>query len=153
MVYTRWTRNTREALQFRLWLIWLSFLQKNRRAVRLPRLVARLLAQRSKSCPRQPWRPHHLRLHQKQDPRGDQAQRRLHNPLSVIRLRWVSLVSRRSMRTLARRNSCYRLVGATMGTPADVVKARIMNQPTDKNGRGTITTHQPGKCVDGHRRK
>ena len=27
-------------------------------------------------------------------------------------------------------------VGATMGTPADVVKARIMNQPTDKSGRG-----------------
>ena len=23
-----------------------------------------------------------------------------------------------------------------MGTPADVVKARIMNQPTDKSGRG-----------------
>ena len=25
-----------------------------------------------------------------------------------------------------------------MGTPADVVKARIMNQPTDKHGRGLI---------------
>ncbi len=23
-----------------------------------------------------------------------------------------------------------------MGTPADVVKARIMNQPTDSNGKG-----------------
>ena len=30
----------------------------------------------------------------------------------------------------------YRFVGAIMGTPADVVKARIMNQPTDKSGRG-----------------
>ncbi len=26
-----------------------------------------------------------------------------------------------------------------MGTPADVVKARIMNQPTDKFGRGEST--------------
>ena len=25
-----------------------------------------------------------------------------------------------------------RLVGAIMGTPADVVKARVMNQPTDR---------------------
>ena len=29
-----------------------------------------------------------------------------------------------------------RFVGAIMGTPADVVKARIMNQPTDKSGKG-----------------
>jgi solute carrier family 25 (mitochondrial uncoupling protein), member 27 len=27
------------------------------------------------------------------------------------------------------------LVAATMGTPADVVKTRVMNQPTDKQGR------------------
>jgi hypothetical protein len=33
-------------------------------------------------------------------------------------------------------NDLKRLVGATMGTPADVVKARIMNQPTDEHGRG-----------------
>ena len=25
-----------------------------------------------------------------------------------------------------------------MGTPADVVKARIMNQPTDEKGRGLV---------------
>jgi solute carrier family 25 uncoupling protein 27 len=31
-----------------------------------------------------------------------------------------------------------RLVGAIMGTPADVVKARMMNQSTDKNGRGIL---------------
>uniref|UniRef100_A0A8D8UVR3 Mitochondrial uncoupling protein 4 n=1 Tax=Cacopsylla melanoneura TaxID=428564 RepID=A0A8D8UVR3_9HEMI len=30
------------------------------------------------------------------------------------------------------------LVAATMGTPADVVKTRIMNQPTDKHGRGLL---------------
>jgi solute carrier family 25 uncoupling protein 27 len=33
-----------------------------------------------------------------------------------------------------------RLVGATMGTPADVVKARIMNQPTDSRGKGDRST-------------
>ena len=32
----------------------------------------------------------------------------------------------------------FRLVGAIMGTPADVVKARMMNQPTDQNGRGLL---------------
>lgn len=31
---------------------------------------------------------------------------------------------------------CAGLVAATMGTPADVVKTRIMNQPTDEKGRG-----------------
>lgn len=30
---------------------------------------------------------------------------------------------------------CAGLVAATMGTPADVVKTRIMNQPTDTLGR------------------
>ena len=35
-------------------------------------------------------------------------------------------------------SACAGLVGAIMGTPADVVKARIMNQPTDANGRGTL---------------
>lgn len=29
---------------------------------------------------------------------------------------------------------CAGLVAATLGTPADVVKTRVMNQPTDKNG-------------------
>jgi len=33
-------------------------------------------------------------------------------------------------------SGCAGLVGAIMGTPADVVKARVMNQPTDKNGKG-----------------
>jgi len=35
-------------------------------------------------------------------------------------------------------SGCAGLVGATMGTPADVVKARIMNQPVDAHGRGTL---------------
>ena len=30
------------------------------------------------------------------------------------------------------------LVAATMGAPADVIKTRIMNQPTDAQGRGTL---------------
>jgi solute carrier family 25 (mitochondrial uncoupling protein), member 27 len=30
---------------------------------------------------------------------------------------------------------CAGLVAATMGTPADVVKTRIMNQPTDIKGK------------------
>lgn len=30
------------------------------------------------------------------------------------------------------------LVAATMGTPADVIKTRIMNQPTDSSGRGLL---------------
>lgn len=30
---------------------------------------------------------------------------------------------------------CAGLVAAGMGTPADVVKTRVMNQPTDSNGR------------------
>ena len=32
----------------------------------------------------------------------------------------------------------FSLVGAIMGTPADVVKARMMNQPTDAQGRGLL---------------
>jgi len=35
-------------------------------------------------------------------------------------------------------SACAGLVGAIMGTPADVVKARIMNQPTDNNGKGLL---------------
>ncbi|XP_023340141.1 mitochondrial uncoupling protein 4 isoform X2 [Eurytemora carolleeae] len=35
-------------------------------------------------------------------------------------------------------SGCAGLVGAVMGTPADVIKARMMNQPTDGNGRGTL---------------
>jgi len=35
-------------------------------------------------------------------------------------------------------SGCAGLVGAIMGTPADVVKARMMNQPTDQNGRGLL---------------
>ncbi|KAJ9573442.1 hypothetical protein L9F63_009170, partial [Diploptera punctata] len=33
---------------------------------------------------------------------------------------------------------CAGLVAATMGTPADVVKTRIMNQPIDSSGKGLI---------------
>lgn len=32
-------------------------------------------------------------------------------------------------------SACSGLIGASLGTPADVVKARIMNQPTDGIGR------------------
>ncbi|KAJ8355784.1 hypothetical protein SKAU_G00185780 [Synaphobranchus kaupii] len=35
-------------------------------------------------------------------------------------------------------STCSGLVAATMGTPADVVKTRIMNQPRDGNGRGIL---------------
>jgi len=35
-------------------------------------------------------------------------------------------------------SGCAGLVGAIMGTPADVVKARVMNQPTDEFGRGLV---------------
>ncbi|XP_071999817.1 mitochondrial uncoupling protein 4 [Engystomops pustulosus] len=33
---------------------------------------------------------------------------------------------------------CAGLVAATLGTPADVIKTRIMNQPRDKHGRGIL---------------
>uniref|UniRef100_A0A0K2TKN4 Mitochondrial uncoupling protein 4like [Acyrthosiphon pisum] n=1 Tax=Lepeophtheirus salmonis TaxID=72036 RepID=A0A0K2TKN4_LEPSM len=35
-------------------------------------------------------------------------------------------------------SACAGLVGATMGTPADVVKARIMNQTTSPDGKGLV---------------
>lgn len=35
-------------------------------------------------------------------------------------------------------SGCSGLVAATMGTPADVIKTRIMNQPTDDKGRGLL---------------
>uniref|UniRef100_A0A4W4HTZ5 Mitochondrial uncoupling protein 4 n=2 Tax=Electrophorus electricus TaxID=8005 RepID=A0A4W4HTZ5_ELEEL len=35
-------------------------------------------------------------------------------------------------------STCSGLVAATMGTPADVVKTRIMNQPWDSNGKGLL---------------
>nr|ACO11693.1 Mitochondrial uncoupling protein 4 [Caligus rogercresseyi] len=35
-------------------------------------------------------------------------------------------------------SACAGLVGAIMGTPADVVKARIMNQPTSPDGKGLV---------------
>ncbi|KAJ8009131.1 hypothetical protein DPEC_G00085710 [Dallia pectoralis] len=37
-------------------------------------------------------------------------------------------------------SACSGLVAATMGTPADVIKTRIMNQPRDVNGRGVLYT-------------
>jgi solute carrier family 25 (mitochondrial uncoupling protein), member 27 len=30
---------------------------------------------------------------------------------------------------------CSGIIAATIGTPADVIKTRVMNQPTDANGR------------------
>merc|ERR1719507_2565911 len=35
-------------------------------------------------------------------------------------------------------SACAGLVSAIMGTPADVVKARVMNQPMDANGKGLL---------------
>ncbi|KPP69135.1 hypothetical protein Z043_112132 [Scleropages formosus] len=35
-------------------------------------------------------------------------------------------------------STCSGLVAAIMGTPADVIKTRIMNQPTDTSGRGLL---------------
>ncbi|KAI8512306.1 hypothetical protein Bbelb_089450 [Branchiostoma belcheri] len=35
-------------------------------------------------------------------------------------------------------SACSGIVAASLGTPADVVKTRIMNQPTDSSGRGTL---------------
>ncbi|XP_065340668.1 mitochondrial uncoupling protein 4 [Cloeon dipterum] len=35
-------------------------------------------------------------------------------------------------------SGCAGLVAATMGTPADVIKTRIMNQPTDAKGNGLL---------------
>ncbi|XP_043209097.1 mitochondrial uncoupling protein 4-like isoform X2 [Amphibalanus amphitrite] len=35
-------------------------------------------------------------------------------------------------------SACSGLVSATLGTPADVVKTRVMNQPTDHHGRGLL---------------
>ncbi|XP_078611630.1 mitochondrial uncoupling protein 4-like isoform X1 [Branchiostoma floridae x Branchiostoma japonicum] len=35
-------------------------------------------------------------------------------------------------------SACSGIVAASLGTPADVVKTRIMNQPTDSMGRGTL---------------
>ncbi|KAM6965235.1 mitochondrial uncoupling protein 4 [Aplochiton taeniatus] len=35
-------------------------------------------------------------------------------------------------------STCSGLIAATMGTPADVIKTRIMNQPRDVNGRGLL---------------
>ncbi|MCL4124747.1 UNVERIFIED_CONTAM: hypothetical protein GTU68_049583 [Idotea baltica] len=40
--------------------------------------------------------------------------------------------------THALSSACSGLIGAILGTPADVVKARVMNQPTDKLGRGLL---------------
>lgn len=35
-------------------------------------------------------------------------------------------------------SGCSGVVAATFGTPADVIKTRVMNQPTDKKGRGLL---------------
>ncbi|KAK2703718.1 mitochondrial uncoupling protein 4-like isoform X2 [Artemia franciscana] len=41
---------------------------------------------------------------------------------------------------------CAGFVGATMATPADVIKSRIMNQPTDSKGRG-LTYKSSIECL------
>jgi len=46
-------------------------------------------------------------------------------------------------------SACAGLVGATMGTPADVVKARIMNQPIDANGKGNIRIQMNHGAIGG----
>lgn len=35
-------------------------------------------------------------------------------------------------------STCSGLVAAILGTPADVIRTRVMNQPTDEKGRGTL---------------
>ncbi|XP_042210184.1 mitochondrial uncoupling protein 4-like isoform X4 [Homarus americanus] len=40
--------------------------------------------------------------------------------------------------THALSSACSGLIGATMGTPVDVVKTRVMNQPTDNRARGLL---------------
>ncbi|XP_018025199.1 mitochondrial uncoupling protein 4 isoform X3 [Hyalella azteca] len=40
--------------------------------------------------------------------------------------------------THALSSACSGLIGASLGTPADVVKSRVMNQPTDHRGRGLL---------------
>ncbi|XP_044529625.1 mitochondrial uncoupling protein 4 [Gracilinanus agilis] len=35
-------------------------------------------------------------------------------------------------------STCSGLVTSILGTPADVIKSRLMNQPTDKNGKGLL---------------
>lgn len=44
--------------------------------------------------------------------------------------------SRDSMLTHGMSSVCAGLAAATLGTPADVIKARVMNQPVDELGRG-----------------
>merc|ERR1712098_568554 len=39
-------------------------------------------------------------------------------------------------------SACAGLVGAIMGTPADVVKARVMNQATDERGEGFFALYK-----------
>jgi solute carrier family 25 uncoupling protein 27 len=38
------------------------------------------------------------------------------------------------------------LIAATLGTPADVIKTRIMCQPTDSNGKG-LMYHSSWHCL------
>ena len=49
---------------------------------------------------------------------------------------WTLLVFKFKYNCIFRQFHIFRLVGAIMGTPADVVKARVMNQATDASGRG-----------------
>lgn len=38
------------------------------------------------------------------------------------------------------------LIAATLGTPADVIRTRVMNQPTDDKGRG-LSYKGPLECL------
>ncbi|XP_052665843.1 mitochondrial uncoupling protein 4 isoform X2 [Harpia harpyja] len=55
---------------------------------------------------------------------------------------WVPNVQRAALVNMgvsvAADSCCSGLVAAVLGTPADVVKTRIMNQPRDKQGRGLL---------------
>ncbi|KAJ8916116.1 hypothetical protein NQ315_004483 [Exocentrus adspersus] len=51
-------------------------------------------------------------------------------------MRHTSLPDNHLLHVLA--SSCAGLVAASMGTPADVIKTRVMNQPFDEKGRGLL---------------
>ncbi|KAG1664489.1 Mitochondrial uncoupling protein 4 [Nymphon striatum] len=50
---------------------------------------------------------------------------------------WVPNVQRAALINMGG-NVCSGLMASILGTPADVIKTRVMNQPTDANGRGLL---------------
>ena len=48
-------------------------------------------------------------------------------------------------------SACSGLIGASLGTPLDVVKTRVMNQPTDVRARWVMLYSPPPTCCR-HRR-